>query len=88
MGAKVRPNKKITVALRTIAGPVGTSHSLETRMPAKTDNIPQQDDIKIICKGVFETVRAAAAGMIIKAVINNTPITLRDTATIKAISNI
>ena len=65
--------KKIDDAANMIDGPAGVSQSHEAESPKTIALPPIAAATPTICSGLFANDRAAAAGKINMAVINNTP---------------
>ena len=74
-------SKNIPAATQTIVGPVGVSAKYDNAMPAAADNVPSAAAPATICSGLAASLRAAAGGIIKRAVIKSAPITLMAAAT-------
>ena len=64
---------KNRASISTIDGPPGVSKATDTNRPSTTDSMPKMPENRAICSGVSDKGRAAAAGMIRKAMVSKTP---------------
>lgn len=69
-------------------GPVGVSHCSELQSPNETDSTAIAVAKRAICSGLFEILRAAAAGIINNDVIRRMPTIFIATAMTMAIKSI
>ena len=87
-GKERKDVRNIIKAATTIVGPAGVSHFKDPNKPQKIVNTPTIHAIIAICSGPFAKRRAAAAGIIKRAVTSKTPTIFKEKAITAAINNI